>query len=578
MVITLDGIEKALRIRLKTGKQPTEELIRDIVEYLSIKEKSILEQKKPPLKEINQLNRAKIMADFLGKGDLEEYQLPDKIHPAGMLTKGFVIEPLDTWNYVYNWCGLKGIAKIERNPANIHRFMINIEDNIMDLDGKPISKFMFQLPDKIVVKKWIKDDIKIPTNKELWNKLYNMLSTFMELSPKSLYIIIMLFILESWIYEKFKTVFFLSILGEFGGGKTCLLEILCLLCKHGYLTPNPSTSFVGRVTEGQKLMIGVDEIDSLRGTEDSDLLQMFRTAYRKGATYSRINRNTLEPESFYIYGPKSFTAHSDIEDALQTRSFPIITTEALDKLIPVINYVKEEYANPLFNDIFIWYIDKVINIVDIVDIVNVYRGGRDMEEYDRKKIYGEVVRHITDEQLNLLGKLSGRNAELGLVMVKIINLLKLGEGNQSTAILNDIAIAFKIKKELEEERYDTGDLGLCRDMLADKYKQLKNNANFITMAGEFKIANKDLYDDFNTLLRNKGHRGITPSEFKGFLRDLGFEIGESRKRMKCILEKEMDQVNMEQKSRLCCIFTPKALRKLGLPIEKLGEQEELKDG
>ena len=572
---TLTAIRDLLSKRLK-GKRLPDDWEPQVKEYLKTKQE-LVDRDDKDFKEDKglmkrQLREVERYYSFLKRPNLDDFDLPDTIPVAGMFKKGFIIEPLDTWTYVYNWCGLKGLVKVEKDPnPESKRFYCDIEGCQVPLLGKPIERFVFKLPDKKLIKLWLSNRVASPTSTELYDEMYKLFDTFIELHPKSLFSLMILFVFQSWLVEKLKTVFFLSIMGEFGGGKTCVLEILTMLSKHGYMTPNPSTSFVGRTIESQRLTLTVDEIDCLKGTEDSDLIQLIRTSYRKGAQFSRINLSTMEPDSFRTFGVKAFTAHTDLEQALQTRTMPVITTEALDNLVPVISYVKDEYCDILFNKLFLWYMDSGVGIEDfeksIKDLATKYSEG---VNYDRKTIYDNIITPLNAGQHSQLSKLSGRNAELGLVIANLLRMLELTDDN----LPEHINEAFKIKKELEEEKFDTGDVGLCRDFLVDKYKKYRTNHNFITHDGEFKVANKDIYEGFNLLLRDKGKRGITPSEFKGFLRDFGFEHGASRKKMRIVLEGELGTIQQaESKIRLCCIYTPKVLKKLALPVELLKAEE-----
>jgi len=573
---TLSYIKELLIKKLKGKSLPVNWEL-EVNEY--IKSKDIISNR--PIGEFNteetkmqnkiQLSQANTYYHFLKKDNLDDYALPNKFNPAGMLTRGFVLEPLNTYTYVYNWCGIKGIVNLEKDPnPESKRFYLEIEGEQILLEGNPIQNFVFEIPNEDLIKDFIKCKVRSETAEELYDELYQLFDTFVEIYPKSLFTLMILFIFESWLVEKLKTVFFVSIMGEFGGGKTCILEILTALSRHGYMTPNPSTSFVGRVIEAQKLTLAVDEIDCLKGTEDSDLIQLIRTSYRRGSRYSRINKSSMEPEFFCTFGAKAFTAHTDLEQALQTRTMPIITTEALDKLVPLINYIKDSFCKRLHDKLFLWYIDNSI-LIDYIDYIDI--DSRERVEYDRQKIYKMLVSVLNESQFSQFGQLGGRNAELGLVVANLLKMLNLNNVN----LLTHIKESFKIKKEMEEEKFDTGDIGLCRDFLADKYKDYSKNLHFVTKDGQFKIANKDLYEGFNQLLRDKGKRGITPSEFKGFLRDFGFESGVSRKKMLVLLTNEINKVAQEPKSRLCCVFTPKAMRKLGLPLEVLEHRKDHKE-
>jgi hypothetical protein len=125
-------------------------------------------------------------------------------------------------------------------------------------------------------------------------------------------------------------VFCLGIKGEYCGGKTVTGEATVSTCRHGYLTGNLSPPFVAGSIQNQKLTLMVDELDSISGTKDSDFNSVFRQGYRRGVRYNRVNPDTLETESYLIFGSKLFTVHSDMEETLQTRTVSIHVRDKQD--------------------------------------------------------------------------------------------------------------------------------------------------------------------------------------------------------------------------------------------------------
>ena len=120
-------------------------------------------------------------------------------------------------------------------------------------------------------------------------------------------------------------------------------------------------------------------------TKDSDLNSIFRQGYRRGIKYSRVNPDTLEVESYLIFGGKLFTVHSDIEEALQTRTVPVHVRETSNPQYPVVNLDKTAFAHQVYTENFLWYLDNVLTFrdndmhlvnclatfeVDLVDIVD----------------------------------------------------------------------------------------------------------------------------------------------------------------------------------------------------------------
>ena len=85
-----------------------------------------------------------------------------------------------------------------------------------------------------------------------------------------------------------------------------------------------------------------------------------------------------------------------------------------------------------------------------------------------------------------------------------------------------------------------------------------------------KVSNKELFRDLNETLKKEKEFGCSPENFQGFLRELGFERPNSRKKMKI-----RDRSEIEMHTRLCNIFTIPVLKKLGLPLDSLKSLEEM---
>jgi len=370
-------------------------------------------------------------------------------------------------------------------------------------------------------------------------------------------------------------VFFVSIQGQFGGGKTVLAEMAIELSKHGKFA-RPSEAYIARMSDEQKISLFVDEIDSLYGTEDSSVLSILRTGYRKGATHDILVKkgDGWEPEAFGTYGPKIFTAHGQVEDALMSRSLPVLTTESDYSQLAIVNSFRSKYTSFIYDKLFFWYINNIIT-VDLVDQVD-YAG--DGQGYTRDEIYKSASLYAETGQLDELGQLKGRNTELGFVVAKIIKLINSQsqpgcpnevnqegkEAQNGFGFKNMITKIFDNKKEIDEENSDIGAKGLMRDYLSKMFDKKRDMTEFITKEGFVKIANKEVVDGFQKFCKDKQQLMVHTSQIKGLMREFGFERPNTIKKMKVRLQDESGA-----KSRLALIFDLRVLRKLGLKVEKI---------
>lgn len=273
-------------------------------------------------------------------------EAPHILHPAGGLTDKFVYEPVANGKYVYKTGdGEKGFAtlKIEYEDEEEQRhphWFIEVGGERFYFKDKPPKEFLFEFPAYDAVEKWVKGERQSLTTEQVWRLNSVYLRTFLDFPMDFEFSVVQLFIMQSWLTEILPVVFYLGVKGEFGGGKTVTAEAVVSACRHGYFTGNLSPSFVARAIQDHKITLMVDELDTVAGTKDSDLNSIFRQGYRRGLKYSRVDPETLDAESYEVFGPKLFTVHSEIEQALQTRTIPIHVRETGKTQYPIINWIR----------------------------------------------------------------------------------------------------------------------------------------------------------------------------------------------------------------------------------------------
>ena len=579
-IITLKGIQELVRKKINGDSIP-EEQIKKVENYIALK-KDMLNKPNSPFYKTRSLDEAYVkqttwyLNNIFNSKDASRFRLPREVHPAGHVQHGFVIEPIGRGVYLYNWLGMRG--KVHSNIIEgMKTSFIEIGYERIEIIGKPIKKFCYNnMPKDDNVNKWLDYDLENPTIMEIWDDLIKHFKVFGDLGMDIYYYTLALFVIQSWVYELLPSVFYVSIQGQFGGGKTILAEMTIELCKHGKFA-RPSEPYIARMSDGQKITLFVDEIDSLYGTEDSSVLSIIRTGYRKGATHDILVKkdDNWEPEAFNTYGPKIFTAHGQVEEALMSRSLPVLTTESDVSQLAIINSFRYKYTSFIYDKLFFYYINNII-MVDLVDQVDYSGDGQG--GYSREEIYQSASLYAGIGQLRELGQLKGRNTELGFVVAKIIKLIKSEsplscpnevnqdskEGQNGLIFDNLITEIFENKKEIDEENSDIGTKGLMRDYLCKMLDKKRGMDEFITQEGFIKIANKEIVDGFQRFCKDKQQIMVHSSQVKGLMREFGFERPDTIKKMKVRLPDET-----EQKSRLALIFDLKVLRKLGLKAEKI---------
>jgi len=507
------------------------------------------------------------------------------LHPAGGLTENFVYEPTGSGEYVYRTKeGKKGIVQVqvefedEEHRRGAHWFL-EVEGEPQYFSKKPPKEWLINMANKEEVKKWVNGEKQSYPLEKIWNLNGVYLRTFLDFPHAYEFNMTSLFVRQSWLAEILPVVFYLGIKDEFGGGKTVTGEAITFICRHGYLTGNLSPPFVARAIQEQKIVLMVDELDSVAGTRDSDLNSIFRQGYRRGLRYSRVNPDTLESESYHIFGPKLFTVHSETEEAFQTRTIPIHVRETGKLEFPVVNLDKESFSRLVYTENFLGYMDNILslrdkeihviqgltNAVDMVDLFLSDLEGENQEktaENIREKLYSRKKSLLSNGQLGQLCQLTGRNIELMYMCFVLSNIVKV-------KCDNDILKTFQQKIIEEAERTELGCLGILREGLTSLWKEEFGMAEYTTEDGYVKISNKELYDKYNESLKKEYGQGVSPAKFKEFILEFGFTDSLNRTKLKV-----PTPGNPEPKSRLCNIFTKRVLRKLGIEPEPKGIRRE----
>jgi hypothetical protein len=507
-------------------------------------------------------------------------EAPHILHPAGGLTEKFVYEPVAIGKYVYRTDkGKRGFAtlKIEYEDEEEQKkphWLIEVEGEQYYFKDKPPKEFLFSMPSMEAVEKWVKGEKQSLTTEQLWRLNGAYLRTFLDFPREFEFNVTELFIQQSWLAEILPVVFYLGVKGEFGGGKTVTGETVVLACRHGYFTGNLSPPFVARAIQDHKITLMVDELDAVAGTKDSDLNCIFRQGYRRGLKYSRVNPDTLETESYEIFGPKLFTVYAEIEEALQTRTIPIHVRETGNPQFPIVNLDKAGFGKYVYTENFLWYLDNILGLrgndihlisgVDLVDTVDMFLGDNQINlspEQIRQTLFEKKKTLVTEGQLCQLSQLGGRNTELMFLCFVLSNLVKV-ECDE------DIVKTFTQKITEESERTELGYRGILKQVLMDLWNEKKGNEDYMTEDGFVKISNKEVYDKYNQVLKKEYGEGLSPVKFKEFMLEFGFTDALNRTKLKVPIPGDS-----EPKSRLCNVFTERVLRKLGVEEERQALQE-----
>lgn len=173
----------------------------------------------------------------------------------------------------------------------------------------------------------------------LIDELKNFIHHYTDISP-FFETISAYYILLSYIHDKFHTVPYLRVIGNFGVGKTRYLDVVGKLCYKSLLTTG-TTNAPGmfRFIELWKGTLVIDEARTKFSGEDDDVTKIMNAGFEKGRSIMRIDLNKETSEQvglFEPYGTKIIASKKRFEDsALESRCITEIMHDTGRDDIPI---------------------------------------------------------------------------------------------------------------------------------------------------------------------------------------------------------------------------------------------------
>jgi len=484
------------------------------------------------------------------------------LHPGGNTQRDLTIEPIGIGNYLFKLGEKKGIA-ISQYDKETMKYFLEIEGNRYNFRDRPIKIPFFRIPNNESINDWITGKYKIKEINEIFQDLVEFYRTTFDLLNPNNSIILALRDIISWLRDTLTAFFFMGIDATRGAGKTSLLYAMSLLSKHGSMSGDISTSFLARAIDKQKLCLFVDELDQLPKERKGEIESILRKAQRRGNPFNRVNPNTLEPESFEVHGPHSFSFRSDIEEALKHRCLSNRLKVSSDPALPVINYHIQFITEPIFNDLFFFFFENAQKFqsyaggqVTLVTPILATLKGKSTPER-RKKLFEFFTKEFKLEEIELMKSLIGRNIELCYICLQVTHLLGL-------KIFDSIKQALEVKQS-EEEIPESFYFERLKEYLWDVYLDNKNDWTLVRgeHEGSFYFPKNKAFAGFTGLLKGQSIPTIGTSRFNGLLKDIGFLEGINWK----------NQKDLQNRSVKCLIYDKDIVKQIKAERKEPDEAE-----
>lgn len=199
---------------------------------------------------------------------------------------------------------------------------------------------LIPIVDELLLKRVVKlpsDALEYNTDNDLIKDIESYLNKYIDAEPMFIKICTY-YIIMTWIYDRLNTVPYLSFMGDYGTGKSRILEAAGGLCyKPLFLNGATTPACLYRSADVWHGTCCIDEADHVVEETAKVFEQIMNLGYQRGKCILRMSQ--VEPgkiEAFDAFGPKVISQRSPFNDlAYKSRCFTYTTQETTRTNIPI---------------------------------------------------------------------------------------------------------------------------------------------------------------------------------------------------------------------------------------------------
>lgn len=211
--------------------------------------------------------------------------------------------------------------------------------NFVTINGElyhPLSPSNDLLKHKVILFPSAIEDYQ--SEKCLIDRIKRYIRKYLEVSP-FFETIAAYYVMLSWLYDKFHELPYLRALGDFGTGKTRLLNVIGSICyKPMFVTGATTVSPIFRIISEFKGTLVLDEADFRFSDTTQEITKILNSGFSKGMFVLRTESSSKEYEvkAFDVYGPKIIAGRKAFFDlALESRCLVEKTEKRKRNDIPI---------------------------------------------------------------------------------------------------------------------------------------------------------------------------------------------------------------------------------------------------
>ncbi len=208
---------------------------------------------------------------------------------------------------------------------------------IPDIESELIHKNVIRIPEGIS---------DYGSTEDLLSDLHLYLNKYVDLEYEIDRDIVLTYVLLTWVYNRFSSISYLRILGDYGSGKSRLLQVLNICYNSIRASGNASEAPIFRLIDKYGGTLIIDEAEFGRNSEKSEgIKDILRFGKDRDGVVLRCNSKNNEVETFKAFGPKILgSRRSYNDDALESRIIDIKMKETKADHIPL-NLDVEEFEH-----------------------------------------------------------------------------------------------------------------------------------------------------------------------------------------------------------------------------------------
>ena len=419
--------------------------------------------------------------------------------------------PIGGGTYAINWNGKRSLASTIKRGK---RFICSFEagGNIYTITQPVITKTEYLQVPLDFWSAWANENLQAIEGSLLVARLICVLQVYNE-APRSQDVLCEAIpVLASWTSEWLCSIPRVKISAGKNCGKTAHLETIAMLSKCGRFESDISAAAFARSQQMESPAWCIDELDAIiqkkNNNEDDDnpLAQLFRQGYRRGAVYTRANKNG-SVTSFPIFSVGAFTAIKDVEDMLESRTLKVELEPSNDTRLPILHSAtsKRLYLAKLKCDFYTWYMEQWANPTPTFSESMKFKalpgitfdGNNGGVDAAREQIVVASLAGMTAHEQKFIKGFTSRAEELALSLVSMGRIFGFSEADYTGlgTLLSELQTDLSMPAE--------GLPGLLYQILASKFRGQK-----IGYKVEQQVVFKEISEQIGRNIGDKSRRGL----------------------------------------------------------------------